>query len=33
MGILTFSEKMTQIPYLRDNIIGQKYQKSPPWDE
>ena len=27
VGILTFSEKMSQIPHTRDNIIGQKYQK------
>ena len=32
-GILTFSEKMRQIPHPRDNIIGQKYQKPPRWDE
>ena len=24
VGILTFSEKMSQIPHLRDNIISQK---------
>ena len=29
-GILTFSEKTSQIPYLHDNIIGQKYQKPHP---
>ena len=29
-GILTFSEKMSQIPHPRDNIVGQKYQKPPP---
>ena len=33
VGILTFSEKMSQIPRLRDNIICQKYQKPPPWGE
>ena len=31
--ILTFSEKMRQIPHQRDNIIGQKYQKPPRWGE
>ena len=33
VGILTFSEKMRQIPHPRDNIIGQKYQKPPRWGE
>ena len=33
VGILTFSEKMSQIPHPRDNIIGQKYQNPPPWGE
>ena len=33
VGILKFSEKMSQIPHLRDNITGQKYQKLPPWGE
>ena len=31
--ILTFCEKMSQIPPLWDDIIGQKYQKPPPWGE
>ena len=33
LGILTFSEKMSQILHLQDDIIGQKYQKPPPWGE
>ena len=33
VGILTFSEKMRQIPHPRDNIIGQEYQKHPCWGE
>ena len=31
VGILTFSEKMSQIPHPCDNINGQKYQKPTPF--
>ena len=31
--ILTYSEKKSQTPHLRDNIIDQKYQKPPLWGE
>ena len=31
VGILTFSEKMSQILHPRDNITDEKYQNPPSW--